>query len=274
MALLPALCSVVPLRPRLSPHAQVRHSSRVARPCPRSTFQRTCLRGGAERGGAGRCAGAGHGSDAGGGCGSPPSLGCAQAPPAEGSAQALGGAVVARTSRSPASEAAGPGAGAAAAGSGEPGEGAGRGRGHRPLCAAPPHASGAPAGRRGGRGDPERAPHPPRLLRPPLRPAPPLMARTSAGRRLPSSRARRPPPAGTPRSPPPPRPRPRQPCSPQPATRTRSRRGRKRAANNDRGGRAAAGVDPAAAATCASPRARGPGRRPSWLRSPRERSCL
>lgn len=146
-------------------------------------------RGGAGRG---RCAGAGHGSDAGGGCGSPPSPGCAQAPPAEGSAQALGGAVVALISRSTASEAAGPGAGAAAAGSGEPGEGAGRGRGHRPLCAAPPHASGARARRRGGRGDPELAPHPPRLLRPPLRPAPPLMARTSAGRRLPSSRARRP----------------------------------------------------------------------------------
>lgn len=176
---------------------------------------------------------------------------------------------MARTSRSPASEAAGLGAGATAAGSGEPGEGAGRGRGHRPLCAAPPHASSARAGRRGGLGDPERAPHPPRLLRPPLRPAPPLMARTSAGRRLPSSRARRPPPAGTPRSPPP---RPRQPCSPQRAARSRSRRGRRRAANNDRGGRAAAGVDRAAAATCASPGSRGPGRGPSWLRSPRERS--
>lgn len=120
--------------------------------------------------------------------------------------------------------------------------------------------------RRPGARSPPTPPAPPSL-----RPAPPLMARTSVGRRLPSSRARRP--RGTPRSPPPPRPR--QPCSPQPAARTRSRRnrrGRRRAANNDRGWRAAAGVDPAAAATCASPRGRGPGCGPSWLRGPRGRS--
>ncbi|KAM7321162.1 hypothetical protein ACRRTK_019254 [Alexandromys fortis] len=50
--------------------------------------------------------------------------------------------------------------------------------------------------------------------------------------------------------------------STQHAARTRSRRnrrGRWRAANNDRGWRAAAEVDPAAAATCASPCGRGPG---------------
>lgn len=47
------------------------------------------------------------------------------------------------------------------------------------------------AWRRGGHGDPEHAPHPPRLLRPPLRPVPPLMARTSAGHRQPCSRSRR-----------------------------------------------------------------------------------
>lgn len=183
--------------------------------------------------------------------------------------------MVARTSRSPASEAAGPGAGAASAGSGEPGEGAGRGRGHRPLCAAPPHARGARAGRRGGRGDPERAPHPPRLLRPPLRPAPPLMARTSAGRRLPSSCDRRPPPAAR---------RPRGPLA------CRRRALASPAARSSQPGPGAAevggvrrtmtaaggqlpGIDPAEAATCASPRARGPGRGPSWLRSPREWLC-
>lgn len=119
----------------------------------------------AERGGAG-CAGAGHGSDAGGGCGSPLSLGCAQAPPAEGPAQAQGGAVVARTSRSPASEAAGPGAGAAAAESGERGEGAGRGRGRRPLCAAP-----LPREWRSGRAS--RRPRRPGARSPPTPPAPP-----------------------------------------------------------------------------------------------------
>lgn len=249
VALLPALGLVAQLRERLWPHAQERHrfwAGRRGPACgpplcaPASRAERT------GRGGAGR-AGAGHGSDAGGGCGSPLSPGCAQAPAAEGPAQAQGGAVVPRTSRSPASEAAGPGAGAAAAESGERGEeGAGRGRGRRPLCAAPLRASGAPAGRRGGHGDPERAPHPPRLLRPPLRPAPPLMARTSAGRRLPSSRARRPrgPLARCRRALASPAAR-----STQHAARTRSRRnrrnrrGRRRAANNDRGWRAAAGVD-------------------------------
>lgn len=53
LALLPALGLVVQLRHRLLPHAQVRHSCGVAPPCPRSTFLRTCLRGGSERGGAG-----------------------------------------------------------------------------------------------------------------------------------------------------------------------------------------------------------------------------
>lgn len=68
-----------------------------------------------------------------------------------------------------------------------------RGAGTRPppalsRCSSP--SEWRSARRRGGHGDPEPAPHPPCLLRPPLRPAPPLMARTSAGQRQPCLRVR------------------------------------------------------------------------------------
>lgn len=161
-------CTRLPLSPvRFSPQ---RPDSRLAGGAPRARFgsaarspalagrpREAQIPGGAvgsgspwahlpERSGAGRAQGAGP--DAGGGCGSPasPPLGLrgARLPPPRGRPRPGRGGDHS-TSRSSASEAVGP-ARAQRCGRSAGARGAGRGRGRRPLCAAPPCASGAGPG--------------------------------------------------------------------------------------------------------------------------------
>lgn len=144
------------------------------------------------RSGAGRASAQVAGADAGGGCGSPavPAARAARfpgAPPCRRAGPGRGRGAPAFTSRSPAWTRRGRRGRRAA------GTRLARGAGTRPppalsRCSSP--SEWRSARRRGGHGDPEPAPHPPCLLRPPLRPAPPLMARTSAGQRQPCLRVR------------------------------------------------------------------------------------